>query len=932
MLASIGANSFPDLLNSTIPAAIRTKRRLELPKALTESETLSALRAIMGKNTVSRSFIGMGYNPTLTPSVIQRTVLENPGWYTQYTPYQAEISQGRLEMLLFFQTMVCDLTGMEVANASLLDEGTAAAEAMALAFSIKGSTKKNRFFIADNCHPQTKAVIATRAHALGIQVEYGEIKEGTEQGVFAAVFQYPGTQGLVSDLTESISKVHESGGLAIVATDLLPLTLLKAPGELDADIVVGSSQPFGIPLGYGGPHAAFFATRDRYKRKIPGRVVGVSKDSQGRAAFRLALQTREQHIRREKATSNICTAQALLANMAALYAIYHGPEGLKEIASAIHHKTTWLADVLSQSGYTLKNEHFFDTITIRVPTQKKQDIVQRATQLGMCFRTDTPDAIGITLNETTSEKDLHDILNAFDAQSEIALSDPKTQTIELDERRVPPELHRTSEFLTDPAFHRFHSETEILRLIKRLESKDLSLTTSMIPLGSCTMKLNAAMEMQALSWPEVANIHPFCPSEQAKGYQILFKQLEEWLASITGFDAVSLQPNAGSQGEYAGLLAIKSYLEANGGNERNICLIPRSAHGTNPASAVMAGFKVVPVDCDDKGNIDVSHMKALVSKHQSDLGALMITYPSTHGVFEEDIIEITALIHEYGGQVYLDGANLNAQVGLCTPGEIGADVCHLNLHKTFCIPHGGGGPGVGPIAVRSHLAPFLPGHPSDDALSKNRVGPVASAPYGSASILTISWAYIAAMGAEGLTNATAVAILNANYIAKRLESSYPILYKGQAGFVAHECIIDLRRFKIVSVEDVAKRLMDYGYHAPTISWPVAGTMMIEPTESESREELDRFCDAMLEIYQEIQAIEDGSADPANNLLKNAPHTTEMIASSDWNHAYTREQAAFPLDYLRRHKFWPSVGRIDNVYGDRNPICTCQGMEQFDAKD
>ncbi len=928
MLGQIGMASLAALLSETIPSTIRTAKPLELPPALTESETLHALRRIMENNTVTRPFIGMGYNPSLTPSVIQRGVLENPGWYTQYTPYQAEISQGRLEMLLYFQTMICDLTAMEVANASLLDEGTAAAEAMALAYSIKGNAKKKRFFVANDCHPQTKAVITTRALALGIELEFGETTPGADAGIFAVLLQYPGSQGLVTDLSDTISQIHQLGGLAIVATELIPLTLLKAPGELGADIVVGSSQPFGIPLGYGGPHAAFFATRDRYKRKIPGRVVGVSKDSQGRAAYRLALQTREQHIRREKATSNICTAQALLANMAALYAIYHGPEGLKQIAATIHQKTAWLAEVLSKSGYALKHEHFFDTISINVSAQKKHEIVQRATQLGICFRVDPTDSIGITLNETTTEKDLHDILSAFDAQSEITSSSLDAQSPALDQRRVPTALHRTSEFLSDAAFQRYHSETELLRLIKRLESKDLSLTTSMIPLGSCTMKLNAAMEMQALSWPEVANLHPFCPIDHAKGYAILFKQLEEWLATITGFDAVSLQPNAGSQGEYAGLLAIKGYLDSMGGNERNVCLIPRSAHGTNPASAVMAGFDVVPVNCDDKGNIDVVHMKSLVAKHADDLGALMITYPSTHGVFEEEIIEITDLIHANGGQVYLDGANLNAQVGLCTPGEIGADVCHLNLHKTFCIPHGGGGPGVGPIAARSHLAPFLPGHPGNDLLSNKRVGPVASAPYGSASILTISWAYIAAMGSAGLTRATTVAILNANYVAKRLEPSFPILYKGQAGFVAHECIIDLRRFKLISVEDVAKRLMDYGYHAPTISWPVAGTMMIEPTESECREELDRFCDAMLEIAKEIHEIEEGTADPSNNLLKNAPHTTEMIASSNWDHPYTREQAAFPLNYLRSHKFWPSVGRIDNVYGDRNPICTCQGMEQF----
>ena len=932
MLDSLGFSNIESLLEATIPESIRTKQNLKLPHALTENATLAALRKLMGRNRVTRSFIGMGYNPSLTPSVIQRGVLENPGWYTQYTPYQAEIAQGRLEVLLYFQTMICDLTGMEVANASLLDEGTAAAEAMALAYSIKGSDKKSRIAIANPCHPQTEAILNTRAEAVGIQVcQMAPESWTSDQSLFAVFIQYPDTHGAIFDLEESIKTAHEMGAIAIVASDLLPLTLLKPPGELGADIVIGTSQPFGIPLGYGGPHAGFFATRNKYKRKIPGRVVGVSKDSRGKPAFRLALQTREQHIRREKATSNICTAQALLANMSALFAIYHGPKGLIRIASEIHDRTSRLADSLIRANIQLDHEQFFDTLSLKAGRDQKSEIVERASSLGINFRYQDIEGIGITLNETTTERDLQDIIDAIAPGQGTKISDPSSIPQSGDKKRIPSVLNRESAFLEDPVFERYHSETELMRFIKRLESKDLSLTTSMIPLGSCTMKLNAAMEMQALSWQEVATLHPFCPEEQATGYHEMFSQLEEWLATITGFDAVSLQPNAGSQGEYAGLLAIKGFLESTKGTGRNICLIPRSAHGTNPASAVMAGFKVIPVDCDNQGNIDLDHLGKLASEHQSVLGALMITYPSTHGVFEEQVIQMTQIIHDFGGQVYLDGANLNAQVGLCTPGELGADVCHLNLHKTFCIPHGGGGPGVGPIAVRSHLAPFLPGHPADSTLAKNQIGPVSASPYGSASILTISWAYIAAMGAPGLTIATGVAILNANYIAQRLEPSFPILYRGSSGRVAHECIIDLRGYRIVTVEDVAKRLMDYGFHAPTISWPVAGTMMIEPTESESRDELDRFCDAMISIHKEIINVENGSVPAEDNLLKNAPHTADMITASEWNHPYTRNDAAFPIDSLYNHKFWPATGRIDNVFGDRNPICTCQGMEQFESE-
>lgn len=929
MIESLG---FPDLesfLQAAIPSTIRTQQPLTLPSPLTEHHTLTKLRSIMTENVVARSLIGMGYNPTLTPPVIQRGVLENPGWYTQYTPYQAEIAQGRLELLLYFQSMVCDLTGMEVANASLLDEGTAAAEAMALAYAVKGGRKKNTLAIINDCHPQTDAVVATRARAVGIDILRASPESDwrDREDVFAILLQYPSSTGQLEDPSPIIEHAHERGALVIVACDLLPMTLIKPPGELGADIVVGTSQPFGIPMGYGGPHAAFFATRDKYKRKLPGRIVGISKDSQDRPAFRLALQTREQHIRREKATSNICTAQALLANMAALYAIYHGPRGLQTIAARIHQQTVQLAQTLESWGYRLNHRHFFDTLSIPLDPSQKEEIVHKLVHLKIHVRHQDIPGIAISLNETVTDNDLDDLLTVFSPKG----STPSDET-PASAPRIPANLRRESTYLDHPVFHRHHSETEMLRFIKRLESRDLSLTTSMIPLGSCTMKLNAAMEMQALSWPEVSQLHPFCPTEDAQGFQKLFNELETWLAAITGFDAVSLQPNAGSQGEYAGLLAIKAFHEANGESTRDICLIPRSAHGTNPASAIMAGYSVVPVDCDDKGNIDLAHLHHLAEEHRDRLGALMITYPSTHGVFEDTVIEVTKTIHEQGGQVYLDGANLNAQVGLCTPAEIGADVCHLNLHKTFCIPHGGGGPGVGPIGVQAHLTPYLPGHPLAPKLSASTVGPVAAAPWGSASILTISWAYIAAMGSAGLTHASAIAILNANYMAKRLQDCFPILYRGSSGLVAHECIVDLRHFQQITVEDVAKRLMDYGFHAPTISWPVAGTMMIEPTESESREELDRFCDALIQIYHEIQAVESGQVSTEDNLLKNAPHKADMIASDSWDHPYSREEAAYPLPYLRDHKFWPIAARIDNVYGDRNPMCTCEGMDQFESAD
>ncbi len=931
MLSSLDVDSLETLLAKTVPESIRQSTPMTLPEAHSEAHTVRDLRQRMQQNRVCRNYLGMGYTDCVTPPVIQRGVLENPGWYTQYTPYQAEISQGRLEVLFYFQTLVSDLTGMDIANASLLDEATAAAEGMAMAYSLKGNSTRNRLLILNACHPQTEAVLRTRAAALGIQVETQSLDAPIDwDNCFASLTQFADTHGQFADLKSAIEATHDAGGLAIVATDLLPLTLTTPPGDFGADIVVGSSQPMGVPLGYGGPHAGFFATRDKFKRKIPGRVVGLSKDSQGGIAYRLALQTREQHIRREKATSNICTAQALLANMAALFAMYHGPSGLKQIAQNIHRRARQLDLALQSNGYITQSSPYFDTLSVNLDASQKKAVVAASKRAGINLRHEDIEGIGITLDETVSDSDVADLIRVFSPAGETATDVDLPQPPEPEALAGLPA--RTRPYLTHPAFHSYQSETEMMRFIKRQENKDLSLTASMIPLGSCTMKLNAAMEMQALSWPEVSAMHPFCPPDQAQGYQAIFSELESWLATITGLDAVSLQPNAGSQGEYAGLLAIKRYHEAQSESQsRTVCLIPRSAHGTNPASAVMAGFRVVPVDCDEAGNIDLKHLEQLAEAHAEELGALMITYPSTHGVFEEQVCEATALIHKHGGQVYLDGANLNAQVGLTSPGAVGADVCHLNLHKTFCIPHGGGGPGVGPIAVRAHLAPYLPGHPSVASLKERAIGPIAAAPWGSASILTISWAYIYAMGAPGLTLATAVAILNANYIAHRLAPYYPVLYRGRHGFVAHECIIDLRAFQIVTVEDVAKRLMDYGFHAPTISWPVAGTMMIEPTESESKAELDRFCEAMIQIHAEIQAVESGKVDAQDNLLKNAPHTAAMSTAEPWSHPYSRNDAAFPVESLKTNKFWPAVGRIDNVYGDRNPICTCEGMEAFENK-
>ena len=952
LLALLGHKNLDELIDAAVPQKIRLGKKLNLPAARSEFDALAEIRRIAGENKVFRSFIGMGYYDTITPPVIQRSVFENPGWYTQYTPYQAEISQGRLEALLNFQTMASELTGLDLANASMLDEATAAAEAMTMSHRLKED--RNIFFISETCHPQTIEVVQNRAHALKIEVFVGnhEAFEFSDK-VFGALVQYPDTFGAIHDYSGFAEKAHTADAMLTVATDLLALTLIKPPGEFGADIAVGSAQRFGVPLGYGGPHAAFFATRDEFKRQMPGRIVGVSKDSRGKPALRLALGTREQHIRREKATSNICTAQALLANMASLYACYHGPEGLKKIARRVYLLTRLLAAGLEKFGHRVTTGNFFDTICVELNYTTAVYVAKNIEAHLVNFRIINDRTIGISLDETSSLKDVNTIFGVLDlgtvaskyiGETEknlgktLAAAESGDAVLFFDEadalfgkRSYVKDSHdryaRTSKFLDHKVFNSYHSETEMLRYIKRLESRDLSLTASMIPLGSCTMKLNAAAEMFPVSWPEFAKIHPFAPVKQTRGYQILFKQLEDWLAEITGFAGISLQPNAGSQGEYAGLLVIRAYHESRGDTHRNVCLIPTSAHGTNPASAVMAGMKVVAVACDANGNIDVADLKSKAEAHKKDLSCLMITYPSTHGVFEETIREICEIIHANGGQVYMDGANMNAQVGLTSPGFIGADVCHLNLHKTFCIPHGGGGPGVGPIGVAEHLVEFLPGHNVINLGGENPIGAVAAAPWGSASILTISWMYIAMMGADGLTEATKFAILNANYIAARLEKYFPTLYRSN-GLVAHECILDLREFHKTTAEDVAKRLMDYGFHAPTLSWPVAGTLMVEPTESESKYELDRFCDAMISIHAEMTAIENGSADAKNNLLKNAPHTADQIASDNWNRPYSREQAAFPAKGLLEYKFWPHVSRVDNVFGDRNPVCSCVGMENY----
>ncbi|MGY2716307.1 aminomethyl-transferring glycine dehydrogenase [Thermostichus sp. MS-CIW-15] len=920
MLHALGLSSLRELVDKAVPAAIRSSRPLGLGSPCSEQQVLAELRAMAAQNQVWRSFLGMGYSNCLTPPVIQRNILENPGWYTQYTPYQAEIAQGRLEALLNFQTMVIDLTGMEIANASLLDEATAAAEAMSLAYTLAGK-QSPVFWVDRGCHPQTIAVVQTRAEPLGIQVRVADPSQLELENGFGLLLQYPNTYGEIRDYRELVERAHQRGMVVAVAADLLSLTLLQPPGEWGADIVVGSTQRFGVPLGYGGPHAAYFATREAHKRLLPGRLVGISQDAQGRPALRLALQTREQHIRRDKATSNICTAQVLLAVVASMYAVYHGPRGLRQIAERIHRQAHHLAAAIRQLGYRVGPEYFFDTFWVRAASPEQvQQLQERAAQRRINLRRIDEMTLGISLDEATTAQDLRDLWQIFAGSEEPAWD---VEGLGLDANQsLPPQLLRTTPYLTHPVFNRHHSETELLRYIHRLQSRDLSLVHSMIPLGSCTMKLNATAEMLPMTWPEFAQLHPFVPLEQARGYQTLFAQLEQMLAEITGFAGVSLQPNAGSQGEYAGLLAIRRYHQARGESQRQVCLIPTSAHGTNPASAVMAGMQVVSVACDRAGNIDLEDLRAKVEQHRERLAALMITYPSTHGVFEEGIRQICQMIHEAGGQVYMDGANLNAQVGLCRPAELGADVCHLNLHKTFCIPHGGGGPGVGPIAVARHLLPHLPGHPFLPGCN----GPVSAAPWGSASILPIAWAYIRLMGSAGLTLATQVALLNANYIAKRLDPYYPVLYKGPGGWVAHECILDLRPLKKsagIEVEDVAKRLMDYGFHAPTISWPVPGTMMVEPTESESLEELDRFCEAMIAIRQEIAAIERGEMDPVRNPLKLAPHTAEVVAADHWDRPYPRSLAAYPLPWVKERKFWPSVSRIDNAYGDRHLVCSCQ---------
>ncbi|MEM6295828.1 MAG: aminomethyl-transferring glycine dehydrogenase [Myxococcota bacterium] len=927
MLAAVGVASVDTLVDEALPAAIRLKGSLDIGPERGESETLAELHAMASRNEVRRSFIGMGYGDTITPGVILRNILQNPGWYTAYTPYQAEIAQGRLEALLNFQTMVADLTGLPMCNASLLDEATAAAEAMAMCHrALRG--KRNTFFVADDCHPQTIAVLQTRAEGLGIDVQVGPVAGlSVDDSLCGVLLQYPNTYGEISDPTDVITAVHEAGGLAVVATDLLSLTMLKPPGELGADVVVGSSQRFGVPMGYGGPHAAFMTTTQKHKRHIPGRVIGVSKDAHGHQALRMAMQTREQHIRRERATSNICTAQVLLAVIAGAYGVYHGPQGLKDIAGRVHTATAVLAAGVKAQGHTLVSTATFDTLRVKV-AGGAEALRARCDAEGINVRFIDADHVGVALDETVSTADLQALLRVFGA----------TDTVDLDGLSfegavsIPDSLKRASEFMTHPVFHQHHGEHEMLRYLKRLENLDLSLTASMIPLGSCTMKLNATAEMEPVTWPEFGKLHPFVPKEQAQGYTAMLDRLEGWLANITGFAAVSLQPNAGAQGEYTGLMVIRAYHHANGDAHRNVCLIPVSAHGTNPASAVMAGMKVVVVACDDAGNIDVDDLRAKATEHKDDLAALMVTYPSTHGVFEASIKEICQLVHDNGGQVYLDGANMNAQVGLCRPGDYGADVCHLNLHKTFCIPHGGGGPGMGPIGVVAHLAPFLPGHPLIKTGGDKAMGPVSAAPFGSASILPISYMYIAMMGSEGLTEATRHAILAANYMAARIGEHYPILYRGESGRVAHEFIVDLRPLKAsagIEAEDVAKRLMDYGFHAPTMSFPVAGTLMIEPTESESKAELDRFCDAMIAIRKEIEAVESGRWPKDDNPLKHAPHTAAVVMGETWERPYTREEAAFPLPHVKAAKYWPPVGRVDNAFGDRHLICSCPPMEVYE---
>ena len=927
MASSVGFESVEQLIETAIPDNIKARASLCLPPALSEAQALKRLRSYADQNTVMRSCIGMGYYDTLTPAVLLRNVFENPGWYTAYTPYQPEISQGRLETLLTFQQVIIDLTGMPLANASLLDEATAAAEAMTLMHRMNRRSKSSTFVVAEDCHPQTISLIQTRAEPLGIEVRLvdPESLENVDDA-FGLLVQYPGTFGDVRDLSDVIKKSHEKNILVGVASDLLALTLLKSPGSMGADVVVGSSQRFGVPMGFGGPHAAFFATRDEYKRSMPGRVIGVSIDSRGRQALRMAMQTREQHIRREKATSNICTAQALLAIMAGLYAMHHGPEGLRAIATRVHHFTTQLASALVGTAHTVVNNSWFDTLTIQ--TESADVIHTLAESRGFNLRRINDTHVGISLDETTTAEELESLVQLLGGTFSTEDAEEKSD----EPSSMSPLLIREMDYLQHPLFHDYRTETEMLRYLKRLENKDISLTRAMIPLGSCTMKLNAAAEMIPVSWPEFARMHPFAPAHQTIGYLAMLEELSKWLTECTGYDAMSLQPNSGAQGEYAGLMAIRRYHRARGESHRNICLIPTSAHGTNPASAVMAGMKVVLVSCDDSGNVDMQDLRAKVDAHSADLAAIMVTYPSTHGVFEASIVELCELIHEHGGQVYVDGANLNALVGLAGPGKFGADVSHLNLHKTFCIPHGGGGPGMGPIGVGEHLAPYLASSvvvPQDGLDATNNV--ISATPFGSASILPISWMYIAMMGPDGVTDASRIAIVHANYIAKRLRGHFDVLYTGRNDTVAHECIIDIRPLKErcgISEEDVAKRLIDYGFHAPTMSFPVAGTLMIEPTESESLAEIDRFCDAMLCIRDEIRAVEDGRLDPINNPLKNAPHTLDEVTATNWDRPYSREQAVWPVDSLRSDKYWPPVNRVDNVYGDRNLICSCPSIESY----
>ncbi len=935
MLGVVGQLSLDTLTQTTIPQDIRLRTPLELPGASSEEDVIAELRLLAGRNRIFRSFIGMGYYDCLTPPVIIRNILENPAWYTQYTPYQAEIAQGRLEALLNFQTMVADLTGLPLANASLLDEATAAAEAMSMCRALSSISGRS-FFVADDCHPQIIALMKTRARPLNIDIQVGnpESVDFSKQAVFGMLVAYPSTDGHIRNFAGVAQKAQKAGVLIVASTDLLALTLLVPPGEWGADIAIGSSQRFGVPLGFGGPHAAFLATKETFKRHIPGRIVGVSKDARGRVAYRLALQTREQHIRRDRATSNICTAQVLLANMAGMYAVYHGPEGLRAMATRIHRLTQLTAEGLRRLGHRLYYTRFFDTLRVQSPGLSANQVKARAKQACLNLREYPDESFGISLDETTTLQEVGRLLEVFSEGNALpfALEDLSHSTT----TAFPQELIRTSRYLTHPVFHTYRSEHELLRYMHRLASKDLSLAHSMIPLGSCTMKLNATTEMLPVTWTEFSRLHPFAPHDQAEGYHALFQQLETWLAVMTGLSAVSLQPNAGSQGEYAGLMVIHAYHEHRGEAQRNVCLIPVSAHGTNPASAVMAGMKVVPVACDEHGNIDIQDLQNKAGQYRDTLAAFMVTYPSTHGVFEETIKQVCHIVHEHGGQVYMDGANMNAMVGLCRPGDMGADVCHLNLHKTFCIPHGGGGPGMGPIAVAEHLAPFLPSHPFDKpGANPTAIGPISAAPYGSPNILPISWAYIKLMGPDGLTKASQVAILNANYMAHQLKKYYSILYTGKEGMAAHEFILDFRPFKKsadIDVEDVAKRLMDFGFHAPTISWPVAGTMMIEPTESESKAELDRYCEALIVIRKEIADIEEGRLPRDNNPLKHAPHTMEVIAQSDWPHPYSREKAAFPVAWLRQYKFWPSVSRIDSAYGDRNLACTCPPMDIYSSSD